>query len=113
MKTFLECMNEAAEQIGWLKGEHFIEQLRGTQIDVLNKAADIYEQTRNSNKPVVGGKQEIILFVEKELNPEYMNDVFSWRQIEVALQNYLSACGKPEGVAAPQSAEEKSGIAQT
>lgn len=53
MKTFLECMQEAAEQIGWIKGEHFIEQIRGTQIDVLNKAADIYAEQSNSHKPVV------------------------------------------------------------
>ena len=56
MKTYLECVNEAALKIGY---KNLVEDLQVDNaepvIDVLIKAADMYASQSNSHKPVVGG----------------------------------------------------------
>ncbi len=37
-------------------------------------------------------KDTLIAFVEKELNPKYMNDLFSWGKIEKAIKKAINGC---------------------
>ena len=56
MKTFLECVNEAAGIVKckMINKEAFDEMMKYLS-PILNKAAEIYAEQSNSHKPVVGG----------------------------------------------------------
>jgi len=60
MKTWLECVKEAATSEGWITGQCFINAQSENTLDVFSVAADIYASQSNSHKPVVvrGGDSE-------------------------------------------------------
>lgn len=56
MKTFLECTDLAAREVGDTGFKNWLNfKLDAEQLEHLQRAADIYASQSNSHKPVVGG----------------------------------------------------------
>jgi hypothetical protein len=56
MKTFLECMDLAAREVGDTGFKNWLNfKLDAEQLEHLQRAAEIYASQSNSHKPVVGG----------------------------------------------------------
>ncbi len=53
MKTWLECVKEAATAEGWITGQDFINAQSENTLDVFNQAAKMYYEQSNSHKHVV------------------------------------------------------------
>ena len=69
MKTWLECVNEAAVSEGWITGQDFINAQSENTLDVFSQAAKRYIEQSNSHKhsvvresPIV--KEEIDLYLK-------------------------------------------------
>lgn len=55
-------------------------------------------------------ESNLIEHIEKELNPEYMNDVFTWKQIKDALESLASPTNKESAEEGFEAYCEDSGI---